>query len=265
MVPLAEMPLGAATRHGLRRHKTAKHGLTSMPDTAQPNKGDDAMPIARHTHTAIYLRVSSKQQDTRSQEFDLKFWAEVHGGPIRWYRDTFTGRSFDRPGWQRLEADIAAGLVERIVMWRLDRLGRTAAGLTALFDRLTASGIGLVSLRDGLDLTTPAGKLMANVLASVAQYETEVRLERVLAGQAAARASGKTWGGWQKGKRRKVTAEQLATIHRLHAENVPVTSIARATGLSRPTVYSVLAESALAVPNGRAEQNGTTIDQRQPI
>jgi DNA invertase Pin-like site-specific DNA recombinase len=101
----------------------------------------------------------------------------------------------------KLLKDIEAGKVSSIVVWRLDRLGRTAKGLTALFEDLRAEGVGLVSLKDSLDLSTPAGGLMCCVLASVAAYETEVRAERVLAGQAAARAAGKKWGGSQKGRR----------------------------------------------------------------
>lgn len=142
---------------------------------------------------AIYVRVSSKQQDQRSQEPDLKRWAEAQDGPVSWYRDKFTGKTMDRPGRKRLLADIDMGKVGTIAVWRLDRLGRTARGLTALFDDLRAKGVNLVSLKDGLDLTTPAGRLMANVLASVAAFETEIRGERVLAGQAAARAAGKRW------------------------------------------------------------------------
>lgn len=98
----------------------------------------------------------------------------------------------------------------------------------------------LVSLRDGLDLSTAAGRLVANVLASVAACETEVRAERILAGQAAARAKGKTWGGSEKGRRIKVNDEQIRLIHRMKAEGEKVGVIARATGLSRPTIYDVL-------------------------
>lgn len=127
-----------------------------------------------------------------------------------------------------------------MAVWRLDRLGRTAKGLTALFDELTELNVRLVSLRDGLDLSTAAGRLMANVLASVAAYETEVRAERILAGQAAARAKGKTWGGSEKGRRIKVNDEQIRLIHRMKAEGDKVAAIARATGLSRPTIYDVL-------------------------
>ncbi len=146
----------------------------------------------------------------------------------------------DRPGWKRLEADMIAGKVAKIVVWRLDRLGRTAAGLTALFEELQRRSVGFESLRDKVDLSTAAGRLMANVLASVAAYENEVRSERIVAGQAAARANGKTWGGSKKGRRVKVTDEQVRTIERMHIEGATKAAMSRATGLSRPTVYAVL-------------------------
>lgn len=192
-------------------------------------------------HIAIYIRVSSKTQDCRSQEPDLERWANAQSEPVKVYRDKFTGRSMARPGWARLWRDIEAGRVSAVVIWRLDRLGRTAAGLTALFDELIERKVGLVSLREGIDLSTPAGRMLANVLASVAQYETEVRQERVLAGQAAARAAGKRWGGSEPGRRLKVTPEQIATIRRMRDDGAGKSAMARATGLSRPTIYSVLA------------------------
>lgn len=195
---------------------------------------------------AVYVRVSSKQQDQRSQLPDLERWAGSQDAEVQWFRDRFTGRTMERPGWTKLQKAIEAGEVATVVVWRLDRLGRTAKGLTALFDQLRDRGINLVSLRDGIDLSTPAGRMMANVLASVAQYETEVRAERVLAGQAAARAQGKTWGGSVKGRRLTVTAEQIATVRRMSSERAKVAAMARATGLSRPTVYSILNELAAA-------------------
>ena len=192
-------------------------------------------------HVAVYIRVSSKSQDTRSQEPDLKKWADAQEEPVKIYRDKATGKNMDRPGWKRLERELRAGHVSRVVVWRLDRLGRTARGLTALFEDLQNRSVGLVSLREGLDLSTPAGRLMAHVLASVAQYETEIRGERVRAGQAVARAQGKTWGGSKKGRRVKVTDLQIKTIHTLREAGEPIAAIARTLGLSRPTVYSVLA------------------------
>ena len=100
--------------------------------------------------TAVYCRVSGRNQDVRSQTPDLKTWAEAQDQPIRWYRDKFTGKTMDRPGRRKLEADIAAGKVTKLAVWRLDRLGRTAKGLTALFEDLQRRRVGLVSLREGL-------------------------------------------------------------------------------------------------------------------
>ena len=193
-------------------------------------------------HTAIYVRVSTRQQDMRSQLPDLRRWLDAYATDERvvWYRDKFTGKTMDRPGWRKLETAINSGKVSRVVVWRLDRLGRTAKGLTALFDDLRSHHVGLVSLKDGMDLATAAGRLMANVLASVAQYETEIRAERVLAGQAVARSRGKRWGGSKPGRHVKVTAEQIRSVKRLRREETPVAAIARAVGLSRPTIYRIL-------------------------
>jgi DNA invertase Pin-like site-specific DNA recombinase len=142
----------------------------------------------------------------------------------------------DRPGFRQLMNEIELGRVDTLVVWRLDRLGRTAKGLTGLCEDLIRK-VNLISLKDGLDLVTPAGRLMANILAGVAAYETEVRAERVLAGQAAARERGVHWGGSARGRRIKITVEQIAAIRRLGSEGGAVSAIARATGLSRPTVY----------------------------
>jgi DNA invertase Pin-like site-specific DNA recombinase len=193
-------------------------------------------------HIAIYLRVSSQKQDTVSQESELKRWAAAHRGSIVWYRDKFTGKTTDRPGWNRLDKAMQQGQVSKVVVWRLDRLGRTAKGLTALFDELYQRKINLVSLRDGIDLSTAAGRMLANVLASIARFETEVRAERVAAGQAAARARGIVWGGSEKGRMIKVTPEQVAMIRRMKAEGTKITAIARTIGLSRPTIYARLGE-----------------------
>ena len=166
-------------------------------------------------HTAIYLRVSSKQQDHASQLPDLERWVAAQEGAVQWYRDKFTGKTMDRPGMEKLLADLRLGKVERIVVWRLDRLGRTTRGLCQLFDELSERKVDLVSLKDGFSLASPAGRLHARILASVAEYETEVRAERVAAGQAVARKNGKKWGGSKKGWRWKVSDEQVAAIREM--------------------------------------------------
>ena len=192
-------------------------------------------------HTALYVRVSTGAQDIRSQQPDLQRYADnlPPDTPVRWYADKFSGKTMNRPSWLQLESAITRGEVSSIVCWRLDRLGRTAKGLTALFDLLQTHKVNLVSLKDGLDLSNPAGRLMAHVLASVAQYETEVRAERVIAGQHAARQAGKRWGGSQPGPRH-ITPEQIDIIRRMDLSGESKSSMMRATGLSRPTIYRAL-------------------------
>ena len=90
-----------------------------------------------------------------------------------------------------------------------------------------------------LEEENEAGK-MANVLASVAAYENEVRSERIVAGQEVARANGKRWGGRKAGHRVKVNDDQVETIRRFDAEKKPIAAIARTVALSRPTIYHVL-------------------------
>lgn len=197
--------------------------------------------MSKQQHIAIYMRVSSKRQDTRSQEPDLKRWAASQQQSVRWYADKATGKSMSRPSWNRLEAAMRVGKVSSVVVWRIDRLGRTAKGLTALFEQLREQKIDLVSLRDGINsLQTPTGRMLANVLASIAQFETEVRGERIAAGLAVARASGKTFGGSKKGVRKKVTPLQEKLIRTMKKDGETIRDISRAVKLSRPTVYSVL-------------------------
>jgi DNA invertase Pin-like site-specific DNA recombinase len=133
------------------------------------------------------------------------------------------------------------------VVWRLDRLGRTTRGQCQLFEELRERRVDLVSLKDGFSLDSPAGRLHARILASVAEYETEIRAERVHAGQQVARRKGKKWGGSDKGWRWKVSDEQVTAIQEMRADLTPIAKIARITGLSRPTIYRVLRRADQAV------------------
>lgn len=192
-------------------------------------------------HIAIYLRVSSTRQDLASQLPDLEAWAAAQRAEVRYYRDKFTGKTLERPGWLKLQAAIDRNEVSKVACWRLDRLGRTAKGLTALFADLAERKIPLISLKDGIDLSTPSGRMLANVLASVAQFETELRAERVRAGQAAAKAAGKSIGGRKPGTRVRLTVEKERAVKRLHRAGTSISEIARTLQLSRPTIYRALA------------------------
>lgn len=192
---------------------------------------------------AIYARVSSNQQTTRSQEMELKRWATDK--EVIWYKDQQTGSNMDRPGFNAMLEDIRSGKVKEVVIWRLDRLGRTARGLLAFIqDELEARKINFISLKDSIDLTTPAGRLLLVVLAGVAQFELEIKTERQRAGIEAAKAAGKTWGGRAKGTRVKVTLEKEEAVKDLVRLKKPISEISRVTGLSRPTIYKITRQTA---------------------
>ena len=189
----------------------------------------------------IYQRVSSFQQDMRSQEADLKMWAK--GKDVVWYSDKATGTNFNREGWKKLENDISVGKIRELVVWRLDRLGRTAGETISLLDRLESLGVKFVSIKDNFDPSTITGRLMRNILASFSAYETEVRKERQYSGIAAAKAQGKRWGGRTKGTRISLTKEKEHLCKKMKAEGNKVAFIARSLGLSRKTVYVALKAS----------------------
>lgn len=169
-------------------------------------------------HIAVYVRVSSKKQDHRSQLPDLKRWAEAQDAPVVWYRDKFTGKTQNRLGWKKLERSMRAGKVLKHVCWKLDRRGRTGRELLTLFDELRQPKVDLVCVVGGvMGLDTAEGRLMVGMVAQFAEYDNEIRSERIPAGQAIARANGKRWRGSAKGKRKKVTPTQEKAIRCMKA------------------------------------------------
>jgi DNA invertase Pin-like site-specific DNA recombinase len=111
--------------------------------------------------------------------------------------------------------------------------------LITLRDELQARKINLVSLRDALDLSTPSGRMMFAVLASIAEFETEVRRERQSAGIMVAKEQG-VYKGRQLGLRNRKTSEAQATVRLMHSAGISVGEIAKTTGLSRPTIYKMV-------------------------
>jgi DNA invertase Pin-like site-specific DNA recombinase len=227
---------------------------------------------------AIYMRLSDASRYTAAQESDLqrwsdeerqadlRRWADGRGREVRWYKDSWTGSDPSRPEWDRLVEDITKGLVETVVCWRLDRLGKTCSELVKLFEYLSARSVNFISLKDHLDLSTVSGRRMAGVLGSITLYETEVRAQGILAGQEAARARGIRWGGSEKGRRVKVSLELEAKVKRLKVEGRKISHIARETGLSRPTIYKVLGEGSPSTceerESGNRDNGGREIDER---
>jgi DNA invertase Pin-like site-specific DNA recombinase len=218
----------------------------------------------------VYERVSSTRQKLDSQRADLDKYAErggADGHAVKRYADKFTGKTTDRPGLKKLLAEVQPG--DEVVVWRLDRLGRTAIGLHQMFELFQVRKINFVSVRDALDLKTPAGRLVAGVLASVAAWETEVRAERVAAGLDAKRArvaAGKEeWNvGRPKGTAHKLTAEKRAEVYRMKDAGTPVAKVARLLGLSRQTVYTALSEREPRPASSAGRGRATRSSRRQP-
>ena len=135
-----------------------------------------------------YARVSTTDQD-----LSLQLDALAKAGCERLFTDKASGAKVDRPGLAEALHFARAG--DALVIWKLDRLGRSIRGLIELAAGLSSRNVDFRSLTDGFDTATPSGRLLFHILASVAEMERELVRERTIAGLAAARAKGGTGGG----------------------------------------------------------------------
>jgi len=141
----------------------------------------------------MYVRVSTSDQSTDSQEHELNAYCERRGWrDLHIYSDQLSGAKFVRPGLDALMAAVRAGKIERVVVFKLDRLGRSLPHLALILDELQRHGVALIATSQGIDTSNsnPVGRLQMNVLMAVAEFEREIIRERVNAGLAAARARG---------------------------------------------------------------------------
>ncbi len=141
--------------------------------------------------TAVYIRVSTVGQNEAGQLAEIKKWLAGNGlADAAYYVDRETGDNLDRPEFIRLQADIFAGQVKTVIVWKLDRLSRSLRdGIDTLCDWL-GKGVRLVSVTQQLDFAGPAGKMIAAVLFAVAEMEQQTRRERQAAGIADAKRKG---------------------------------------------------------------------------
>ena len=143
---------------------------------------------------AIYARVSTFDREPENQLQELRRYVQARGWASQEYVDHgVSGAKDRRPALDRLVRDAMRRKIDVLICWRLDRLGRNLRHLILLLDELHAMGVAFVSLAEGIDATTLAGRLQLHVLGAIAEFERARIAERVKAGLARAKARVNGW------------------------------------------------------------------------
>ena len=180
-----------------------------------------------------YARVS-----TQDQTLDLQTDALTRAGCEKIFTDTTSGAKAERPGLQGAMAHLRAG--DTLVVWRLDRLGRTLKHLIATVTDLSDHGIGFKSLQENMDTTTSGGKLIFHIFGALAEFEREVVRERTIAGLQAARARGRLGG---RPTMQSLDPKKVALARKLYADgSMPVQEICTQLRIGRSTLYRYVHE-----------------------
>lgn len=179
-----------------------------------------------------YQRVS-----TKDQTFDMQTDALERYGCEKVFSDIASGAKASRPSLEQLLAQLRAGDV--IVVYKLDRLGRSLKHLIELIDSLTKMQVGLVSLNDPVDTTSPQGRLITNIFASIAEFERELIAERTKAGLAAARARGRS-GGRPEGLSKEAENKAAAAEALYKDGKLSISEICQQLSIARSTLYKYL-------------------------
>lgn len=176
-----------------------------------------------------YARVS-----TDDQTLDLQRDALAKSGCTEIFTDTISGSKSDRPGLTEALRFVREGDV--LVVWRLDRLGRSLQHLIETVNALEERGIGFHSVTESIDTTTPGGKLIFHVFGALAEFERSLIKERTMAGLAAARARGRVGG-----RPKKLTQKQVELAKRMYQDkHTDITTICETFGISKSTLYRVI-------------------------
>jgi len=190
----------------------------------------------RVVKVGLYARVSTQDQQTLPMQIRV---LRAYAKQRRWtivlqIKDVGSGAS-ERPHREQLMHAARRRELDAILVWRLDRWGRSLADLVMTLKELTELGVGFISLTEALDLTTPTGRALAGLLAVFAEFEREILRERVKAGIAQARKEGKPHG-------RPPTARRKAPrVKRLYARGVSKSEIARRLKIGRTSARRILA------------------------
>ena len=182
-----------------------------------------------------YARVS-----THDQNLDLQKDALSNVGCEKIIEDTVCGKATDRDGIKQLREVLRHGDV--LVVWRLDRLGRSLRQLIELITECEEAGVGFRSITEAIDTTSPGGRLVFHIFGALAEFERNLIVERTKAGLEAARARGR-FGG----RRKKLSKEQRQLAVTLYREKEHgVKEICKMFGISRTTLYAYVGEKEKA-------------------
>ena len=185
--------------------------------------------------TAIYARVSTDEQTTDNQVMELKKVAERNGWEIETiYADTISGAKSKRPQLDKLMKSIMRKEIDMVMVWSVDRLGRSLQHLTTLLSDIHSKGVDLYLHQQGIDTTTPSGKMMFQLCGVFAEFERSLIRERVLAGLERARSQGKRLG------RPPVPPITVTKIKRLREEGLSLRKIAKQVGISTSKVHQLV-------------------------
>lgn len=172
-----------------------------------------------------YARVSTKDQN-----LELQREALLKAGCEKILDDKLSGARADRPGLAKAFELLREG--DTLIVWKLDRLGRSLRHLVELVAKLQGQGIQFRSLTDSIDTGTPSGRFFFHVMASLAEMERDLALERTRAGLAAARSQGRTGG-----RKRQMTESKVEAAKKLLATGIDPRDVAKNLGVSVPTLY----------------------------
>ncbi len=167
--------------------------MGKVEDTEEAPDWEEA--VSNVKRAGVYVRVSTAEQETDLQEAELKEYCERRGWtPILYCDHGQSGAKQDRPALNSLLSDLRKRKIDVVVVWALDRLARSLKQLLSISEECRLLGVDLVSLRQAIDTTLPAGRLTFQILGAVAEFERELLRDRVKSGMAQARRAGKRIG-----------------------------------------------------------------------
>ncbi len=172
-----------------------------------------------------YARVS-----TQDQNLELQIEALTKAGCKKIFEDKVSGSRAERPGLSKALETVREG--DTLVVWKLDRLGRSVKNLVDLVGELQKEGVQFRSLTDSIDTGTASGRFFFRVMASLAEMERELTIERTRAGLEVARQLGRVGG-----RKRQMTESKIKSARKLLASGVPPRDVAANLGVSVPTLY----------------------------